>query len=56
MNDRPGLQRRKTNEHARIARQRSRERQKLLGVLLILLLILIFAFVRFGKTIPWGAR
>jgi hypothetical protein len=37
-------------------RQRSRERQKILGVLLIVLLILVITFVRFGKTIPWGAR
>jgi len=39
-----------------IARQRARERQKLLGMLLVALLILVLAFVRFGKTIPWGAR
>jgi hypothetical protein len=39
-----------------IARQRARERQKLLGVLLVALLILAIAFVRFGRTIPWGAR
>jgi hypothetical protein len=39
-----------------IARQRARERQKLLGLLLLVLFILVLAFVRFGKTIPWGAR
>ena len=39
-----------------VARQRSRERQKLLGLLLVALLILVIAFVRFGRTIPWGAR
>jgi hypothetical protein len=39
-----------------IARQRARERQKLLGLLIIALLILVIAFIRFGKTIPWGAR
>jgi hypothetical protein len=39
-----------------VVRQRARERQKLWGVLLLLLFILVLAFVRFGKTIPWGAR
>jgi hypothetical protein len=39
-----------------IARQRARERQKLVGLLLLALFILVLAFVRFGKTIPWGAR
>jgi len=39
-----------------IDRQRSRERQKLIGILLVALLILALAFVRFGKTVPWGAR
>jgi hypothetical protein len=29
---------------------------KLVGLLVIALLILIIAFVRFGRTIPWGAR
>jgi hypothetical protein len=38
------------------ARYRSRERRKLVGVLVIVLLILALAFLRFGKTIPWGAR
>jgi hypothetical protein len=38
------------------ARQQSRERLKLLGVLVIVLFILALAFIRFGKTIPWGAR
>ena len=37
-------------------RQKSRERVKLIGLLVIALLILLIAFVRFGKTIPWGAR
>ncbi len=37
-------------------RQRSRERRKIIGLLLIALLILVIAFVRFGRTIPWGAR
>jgi hypothetical protein len=37
-------------------RQRSRERVKLIGLLAIALLILLIAFLRFGKTIPWGAR
>ena len=39
-----------------IERQKSRERIKLIGLLIIALLILLIAFVRFGKTIPWGAR
>lgn len=37
-------------------RQNSRERVKLVGLLVIALLVLIIAFVRFGRTIPWGAR
>lgn len=37
-------------------RQKSRERVKLIGLLVIALLILLIAFLRFGKTIPWGAR
>jgi len=38
------------------ARQKARERVKLTGLLILALLILLIAFVRFGKTIPWGAR
>ena len=34
----------------------TRERRRVLGVLLIAVLILALAFLRFGKTIPWGAR
>ena len=37
-------------------RHLARERLKVVGVLAVLLLILILTFVRFGKTIPWGAR
>ena len=37
-------------------RQKSRERMKLTGLLILALVILVIAFVRFGKTIPWGAR
>ena len=37
-------------------RQRSRERRKLIGLLAVALFILLLAFLRFGKTIPWGAR
>jgi hypothetical protein len=37
-------------------RQKSRERLKLIGLLVIALLILLIGFLRFGKTIPWGAR
>jgi len=43
-------------EPALAARQRSRERAKLMGLIAIALFILVLAFVRFGKTIPWGAR
>ena len=38
------------------ARYRSRERVKLVGILVVVLFILALAFLRFGKTIPWGAR
>jgi hypothetical protein len=37
-------------------RQKSRERIKLIGIMVIALLILLIAFLCFGKTIPWGAR
>jgi hypothetical protein len=37
-------------------RQKSRERMKLTGLLVLALVILLIAFLRFGKTIPWGAR
>lgn len=37
-------------------RQKSRERIKLIGLLVLALVILLIAFLRFGKTIPWGAR
>ena len=37
-------------------RQKSHERVKLTGLLILALIILIIAFVRFGRTIPWGAR
>ncbi len=37
-------------------RQRRRDRRKLIGLLVIALFILVLAFVRFGKSIPWGAR
>jgi len=29
---------------------------KLIGLLVVVLFILALAFLRFGKTIPWGAR
>jgi len=38
------------------ARYRSRERRKLVGIVVVVLFILALAFLRFGKTIPWGAR
>ena len=34
----------------------TRERRKVIGLLVIAILILALAFLRFGKTIPWGAR
>jgi hypothetical protein len=37
-------------------RQRARDRRKLIGLLAIALFILLLAFLRFGKSIPWGAR
>jgi hypothetical protein len=37
-------------------RYRSRERRKLIGLLVVVLFILALAFLRFGKTIPWSAR
>jgi hypothetical protein len=37
-------------------RHRARERRKLIGLLPLALFILALAFLRFGKTIPWGAR
>ena len=39
-----------------LARHRSRERKKLVGLLIVVLFILALAFLRFGKTIPWAAR
>jgi len=34
----------------------ARERRKVIGLLAIVVIILALAFLRFGKTIPWGAR
>jgi hypothetical protein len=34
----------------------TRERRRVIGLLVIALIILIIAFLRFGKTIPWAAR
>jgi hypothetical protein len=38
------------------ARYHSRERAKVLGLLVLVIFILALAFFRFGRTIPWGAR
>jgi hypothetical protein len=38
------------------ARQRTRDRRKVIGLLVIAIFILALAFVRFGRHIPWGAR
>jgi hypothetical protein len=37
-------------------RQRTRDRRRLIGLLAIALFILVLAFIRFGKSIPWGTR
>jgi hypothetical protein len=42
--------------HRLAERRNSRERLKILGLLIIALFILVLALIRFGKTIPWGAR
>ena len=34
----------------------TRERRRVLGLLILALILLAIAFLRFGKTIPWGAR
>jgi len=52
----PSPKRSQEADAAWVARQRARERQKLLGLIVVALFILVLAFVRFGKTIPWGAR
>jgi hypothetical protein len=46
------------NEHdaAWTARYRSRERAKVIGLLVLVIFILALTFFRFGRTIPWGAR
>lgn len=33
-----------------------RERRKVFGLLLIAIILLGLAFLRYGRTIPWGAR
>jgi len=38
------------------ARYCSRERLKLVGIFVVALFILALALLRFGRTIPWGAR
>ena len=45
-------------EEREIQQQRvlKRERRRTIGLLVIALIILALAFLRFGKTIPWGAR
>jgi hypothetical protein len=55
-NDRRGLLQQEERERELNRRYFARERLKVIGVLAVLLLILIIAFLRFGKTIPWGAR
>jgi len=54
--DQPSLREQQPRTPEWYERQKSRERVKLTGLLILALLILLIAFVRFGKTIPWGAR
>jgi hypothetical protein len=44
------------HDAAWLARYRSRERGKIVGLLVLIVFILALAFFRFGRTIPWGAR
>lgn len=37
-------------------RRLAHDRIRVLGLLLIVIFILLLTFLRFGKTIPWGAR
>lgn len=37
-------------------RRLAHDRVRVIGMLAIVLFILLLAFLRFGKTIPWGAR
>ena len=55
-NDLPAIRDRVEKSEEWYERQKSRERLKLVGLLVIAFLILAIAFLRFGKTIPWGAR
>jgi hypothetical protein len=55
-NDLPAIRDRVEKSEEWYERQKSRERLKLVGLLVVALLILAIAFLRFGRTIPWGAR
>jgi hypothetical protein len=48
---RPDERKRELNRHFL-----ARERRKVIGLIVIVLIILAIAFLRFGRTIPWGAR
>jgi hypothetical protein len=37
-------------------RRLARDRVRVIGMLAIVILILLLTFLRFGQTIPWGAR
>jgi len=37
-------------------RRLAHDRVRVIGMLVIVVLILLLTFLRFGKTIPWGAR
>jgi hypothetical protein len=54
-NEPPAAREQQTRTPEWYERQKSRERMKLTGLLILVLVILLIAFVRFGKTIPWGA-
>jgi hypothetical protein len=43
-------------EQALQQRRLVHDRVRVIGLLLIVVFILLMAFLRFGKTIPWGAR
>jgi hypothetical protein len=55
MTDLPNL-RPDQRELALQQRRLAHDRVRVVGMLVIVLFILLLAFVRFGKTIPWGAR
>jgi hypothetical protein len=49
----PGLEERELKLRQRFL---GRKRRKVFGLLLLAFIVLAIAFLRFGKSIPWGAR